>query len=150
MKANLFFSVVIFFAFTLCLSAQDTKTDPTSAMQMRRGFYFIDENNNGICDLWERGERTCVPFRQGFMWAPGNRQGFMPGRLNRQNIIQGQAYRQGFMPGQGFRQGFAPGQISRQDSTAVGNIQGPGAGWQGGRGMGRGMGPCGQAWFRAN
>jgi len=126
MKKN--FTVMAILAVTLIAGAQGTETDKSQQNVPAGGFAYVDANNNGICDNFEKG----VPagrFGRGY----GR---FYAQRGQGQPAAQVQAQLQKDSEGNVVPpQGFGPGQGYRWRN---------GAAWGPGQGYGRGMGPCGR------
>ncbi len=105
MKTRVLITLLAFFALTVLANAQAKPSDQTRQgdAPMNRGV-FIDANNNGICDNFERpGVNTRYGRRMMDAPAPGNRRGLRPG----QGRGLGPGKGRGLGPGQG--RGQAPG-----------------------------------------
>jgi hypothetical protein len=97
MKTRLFLSMAALIALTVIASAQTTNQTTAPAGQGRgQGTAWVDANNDGVCDNFEKGPRMG--------------QGQRNGRGQAQGIGQGQGYGQGRGPGkgQGRRDGQGP------------------------------------------
>ena len=104
MKTKLFISVLAFLAIASLTNAQDKSESQAQEQQpvtpVTRGAY-VDANNNGICDYYERpGAFYRYNRRIANIPAPGLRRGLPVG--------QGRGYGRGLGPGQG--RGLGPGQ----------------------------------------
>jgi len=105
MKMKLLITILAFFAMTAFANAQNKQaTDQAqqSTAQVNRGTY-IDADNNGVCDNFERTGNFRNGRRDANAVAPGNRRGMQPGQGRGLGPGQGR----GLGPGQG--RGQAPG-----------------------------------------
>ena len=92
MKTKLFITGLVFFAFTAMGMAQNDQTPSRQQDCRGKGYAFVDENKNGICDNYEKG-------------IPGQFRGNGKGYCNGQGKMQGQTGR-GQGRGQGQRRNF--------------------------------------------
>jgi len=120
MKAKLFFTGMAIMAATTLLSAQDQRTDTKQPVTPRQGYAWVDANNDGICDTYQRpGSYNRYGRGMGMAANPGGRRGMgmatgQGGRMG-MAVNQGRGlgpaaakgYGRGLGPGQG--QGLAPG-----------------------------------------
>jgi len=111
MKTRFIIAVLALIAFTSLANAQDkgqTQAQQQSVTPAPRGAY-VDANNNGICDYYER---PGIYYRYGrrmanISAARGNRQGLPVGQGRGYGRGLGPGYGRGLGPGQG--RGLAPG-----------------------------------------
>ncbi len=105
MKTKVLITLIAFFALAMLANAQDKPAvkEQQNNVPAQRGV-FIDANNNGICDNFER---PGIYYRYGRRMmnapGPGNRRGLRPGQGRGLGPGQGR----GLGPGQG--KGLAPG-----------------------------------------
>ncbi len=106
MKTKLLITILAFFVLAALVNAQNTQSGQAqqSNASVNRGAY-IDSNNNGVCDNFERPGNYYRNGGRRMMNAtgPGNRRGLQPGQGRGLGPGQGR----GLGPGQG--RGQAPG-----------------------------------------
>jgi hypothetical protein len=101
MKTKLFITVLVFMTATILTRAQNQGTDTKQPLTPQRGYAWVDANNDGICDFYQRP-------------GPNNRSGrgmgMAPGQGNRRGMAASQGRGLGPAPAKGYGRGLGPGQ----------------------------------------